>query len=144
MIQQILEYFENLNLYHNMMYYLNKYSNNWEKYIRFDKDKEYTRNLIYKNSELEIYLICWNKNTSSVIHDHPKNGCIMKILQGELTELLYDKNLNLIKKSDLKEGSIKYIDDNIGLHRIINGNNKSISLHIYSPPNFISKKYSKL
>ena len=50
MLQQILECFENFNSYHNMMYYLNKYSNNWEKYIRFDKDKEYTRNLIYKNN----------------------------------------------------------------------------------------------
>ena len=47
-------------------------------------------NLIFRNEKYEIYLICWNKKQISKIHDHPENGCILKVLKGELIEYRYD------------------------------------------------------
>ena len=68
----------------------------------------------------------------------------MKILQGELYEHIYEINgneINLINGRNCKEGSIGYQEGASGLHDIVNKDNKTVSLHIYSPPNFKSKRY---
>jgi hypothetical protein len=65
----------------------------------------------------------------------------MKIIDGQLEENIYDKKLNLLQINKCKKNSISYIEKNIKLHKIINSNNKTISLHIYSPPNHITKIY---
>ena len=62
--------------------------------------------------------------------------CLLKILDGNINELLY-KNNKIIDNKKLLNNQIRYIDDDIGFHKMINGYEKSISLHIYSPPDFI-------
>jgi len=110
----------------------------WKKYVSFSEDK-YKKNLVKRNDQLEIFVICWNNNQISAIHDHPSNGCILKVLQGELEENYYN-NINnkveLINVNLCKENSIGYQEGKNGLHSIKNNYNKTISLHIYSPPNY--------
>ena len=67
----------------------------------------------------------------------------MKILQGELDEHIYENNnkLNLVSIRNCKEGSVGYQEGTSGLHDIVNKDNKTVSLHIYSPPNYKSTKY---
>lgn len=135
---------ENKKLVH-LKYYLESYSGNeWINKISFDKNKKYTRNLLYCNNRYEIYVLCWNENISSNIHNHPKNGCLMKIMDGDLINEVYNKKLDIISNENLKKGDVSYIDDDIGYHKIINKNMKSISLHIYSPPKFDLTIFSKL
>ena len=43
---------------------------------------------------------------------------------------------NQIYFQQLNENKIGYIDDNIGTHKMMNGDKNCISLHFYSPPNF--------
>jgi cysteine dioxygenase len=110
----------------------------WKKYVSFSEDK-YKKNLVKRNDKLEIFIICWNNNQISGIHDHPSNGCILKVLQGELEEHYYNNvnnNVELINVNLCKENSIGYQEGKNGLHRIKNNDNKTISLHIYSPPNY--------
>lgn len=125
---------------HELEYLLEGFNDeNWKEYISFS-DKSYTKNLIFRNEKYEIYLICWNKKQMSMIHDHPENGCILKVLKGQLIEYRYDtKEIELIELFNHTEGSIAYIDNNIGYHKVGNdSNNKAISLHIYSPPKFVA------
>jgi len=92
-----------------------------------------------------MYIITWNKCKESPIHDHSKNGCIYKILHGTLIEELYNNNLKIIQKNILHKDTIKYIDNKIGYHKIINPTDDiSVSLHIYSPPNYKTKYYSNI
>ena len=50
--------------------FVEKYDNDdWKKYINFSNQK-YIRNLIFRNDKFEMYVICWNNNQSSPIHDH--------------------------------------------------------------------------
>ena len=93
----------------------------------------YQRNLIYRNENFELLLLCWDKGSITPIHHHPKNGCLMKLLQGQLRETLYTDNgeFDHIRNPDY----IGYIDDKIALHKI-EALEPSISLHLYSPPNF--------
>ena len=113
----------------------------WKKYIVFDKCK-YTRNLIYHNHLFEIYLICWNNNQESSIHDHSSNGCLLKVLQNHLQEELYDYNLNLKTIQQVNTNEISYIHNDLGIHKIKNGNHQTITLHIYSPPKYITNSFS--
>jgi hypothetical protein len=104
--------------------------------INFNK---FNRQLIFRNKYYEIYLIVWNKGHFIDYHDHPKNGCHLKVLKGELLEKkkVYQPYLRIFE-SQLKDNnntfashdtfhSIKAIDD-------------SVSIHIYSPPLYYEDK----
>lgn len=98
------------------------------------KIDDYSKNTIFRNNKFEIVIISWYKNSIAPLHFHPKNGCILKVLNGNLSErkLLNDET---IKITQLKENDVSYIDNSIGTHEII-ALDFSISLHIYSPPGF--------
>ena len=118
--------------------YLNEYSgNDWTKFVKFN-DYKYNRIELFRNDNFEILLLCWNENQETIIHNHPKNGCIYKVVQGELLEKKYkslvDEDEYTQSKYSNKDQS-SYIDDLIGVHKI-SSNQKSVSIHIYSPPLF--------
>ena len=116
------------------LHIVQKYNgNDWEKYCKFC-NVSYKRSLVYINDLFDIYVICWNNNQKSPIHDHAPNGCIMKVLEGQINQHLFTSDVKFIKQIVNKEGNVSYIDNNIGLRKIINGDNKAVSLHIYSPP----------
>jgi cysteine dioxygenase len=114
----------------------------WNKYINIDKS-DYNKKLIYKNNNFELFIITWMPNNGSKIHDHSSNGCILKILKGSLTEKRYNNNLQHIKTNIIYKNNISFISNKICYHSI-NNNNKSISvsLHIYSPSNYIANIYN--
>ena len=132
----------NKNLKNAIHYLVNYKSDDWKKYCNFSSEG-YLRNLVHKSDKFDIFVICWSKNCISSIHDHPERGCLMKVLNGILEEELYssDNIKNKLNHSILVKDDIKYIDDIIGYHRISNNCNPSISLHIYSPGDFETKKY---
>jgi cysteine dioxygenase len=114
--------------------------------INIQPKEKYQKTLLFRNNNFEIYQINWLKNAETNIHYHPKRGCIMKIIKGSLQEKLYQSKIyNIgakdfmnkyeIKNSFYNMNDVSYIDDTIGLHKII-AIEESISLHIYSPPKF--------
>jgi len=111
-------------------------SNDWKQYISFDK-QDYKKNLVYRDNNFEIFVVCWLPNQETKIHNHPEGGCLLKILEGNMMEELYDKNFVLQEKNNLVMSDVRYIDDSIGIHKMKNNEENTISLHIYSPPNFI-------
>jgi len=121
---------------------LKKYDGNIDElkqYIYFDKNKNYTRNLISTDNEsYSLMLLCWNKNKFSPIHNHPCDGCWLKIIQGSIQEIRYnisDNKLNEIYNNKTSEG-VFYMHDSIGLHKIGNPdmNIDAITIHLYAPP----------
>jgi hypothetical protein len=54
-----------------------------------------------------------------------------------MIEELYDKNFVLQENNNLVMSDVRYIDDSIGIHKMKTNEENTISLHIYSPPNFI-------
>ena len=91
---------------------------------------------------VDIYFIVWQPKCVSKIHNHSKNGCHMLILRGDLREEIYTNKLCLKEINYYNTFSKSYIDDNIGYHRIINGNLYSFSLHIYNPKNHVTMYYN--
>jgi predicted metal-dependent enzyme (double-stranded beta helix superfamily) len=130
----------NRDEFDNYLHYIEKYnSEDWKKFISIN-EKSYDRIMVYKNENIEIYIITWNSNQNARIHDHSEKGCYLKILQGCLEEKIYDNELNLLSTNIIKEGDISFMHNKIGFHSIHNNTNKiSVSLHIYSPPNHKTK-----
>ena len=110
---------------------------NWDKYVTKDKEN-YFRNTVFRNENFEILIITWLPGQKTPIHYHPKNGCLMKILEGELKETAF-KN-NDIFETIYRKNDTSYIHNDIGKHIILNNSDSlAVSLHIYSPPNFYKK-----
>lgn len=108
---------------------------NWEKFIKKD-EKKYFRNILFRNDDFEIIVITWMNSQKTPIHSHPENGCIMKILKGHLSEKKHYPNKN-IESFIYHKGDCSYIHNDIATHVIENiSGDVSVSLHIYSPPNF--------
>ncbi|XP_068617205.1 cysteine dioxygenase type 1 [Brachionichthys hirsutus] len=113
----------------------------WMKYAKFDQYR-YTRNLVDEgNGKFNLMILCWGEGHGSSIHDHTDSHCFMKLLQGQLTETLFDwpeSHGDMVQKSQrvLQENRVAYINDTIGLHRVENVSHTeaAVSLHLYSPP----------
>jgi predicted metal-dependent enzyme (double-stranded beta helix superfamily) len=89
----------------------------------------------YSNDYFEFILICWNTDCQTKIHDHPSNGCVFYLIDGELQEYLYKNNKHIKKITTINKGQISYMDNNLGYHKI-KCKKKGFSLHIYSPSNY--------
>ena len=79
--------------------YLKKYKeNDYKKYINLD-NKVYKRSLVYRDKDFEIMIISWNINQKSKIHNHSSNGCLFKVLEGNIKESLFNiEDIKLEKK----------------------------------------------
>jgi hypothetical protein len=95
----------------------------------------------FSNDKFELIIICWDENSETLIHDHPDNGCVLYLIDGVLEEELYNKSLKLIKKSVYRPKNISYMHNVKGYHKI-KCQQKAISLHIYSPPNYQIKTFT--
>jgi len=152
---QIIETYNNndwLNYKYLLNIYLIKFNrftnqnttkfNYYKDYYIEKRQKDYYKIKLPYTDETDLfdmYLIKWHPYAETPIHPHPKMGCILKVLEGNLVEtrLLTNEPIGQIIKAD--EGSINYIDNNIGIHSIKNGSHPSYSLHIYGK-NIVSYK----
>jgi hypothetical protein len=82
--------------------------------------------------EFDIYTISWLKNQFTSVHDHPRYGCIMYLLNGSLEEKIYNKKLELVITKIYNAPYINYIDDKIGF-RSFKCIEDAVSIHIHSP-----------
>lgn len=139
------------NKLYQLEFLLQSYNgDDYRQFIEFS-DYNYTRNIMYINNVIEIVLICWNIGQQSTIHDHPHNGCLMKMVEGNLIEEVYSKVDSNYRVSSYKydstnyldHGDIRYQENKYIIHKISNSfMNPAISLHIYSPPNYIANDYN--
>ncbi|KAJ1836766.1 hypothetical protein LPJ63_000086 [Coemansia sp. RSA 2711] len=115
-------------------------SHDWAQYAVYQEGTRYTRNLVDDgNGKYNLLILVWGESQSSPIHDHAGSHCMMKLLDGQLTEHLFawpNPTLKLKRSMPLQTNAVAYMHDKIGLHRIANpaSDRKAVSLHLYSPP----------
>nr|CCA17626.1 cysteine dioxygenase putative [Albugo laibachii Nc14] len=121
---------------------LEHYSGDLRELLPFsfvDPTKTYTRNLIATDSKsYALILIIWNRNRYSPIHDHPCDGCWVKIISGAMNEVQYRIQQNKLYEVSniILDRGVTYIDDSMGLHKVGNPRHDqlAVTLHLYSPP----------
>jgi cysteine dioxygenase len=117
-------------------------NNEWRKFAFFDDDKLYTRNLVATDNEtFTLLILCWNPHKSSPIHDHPCDGCWMRVIDNTVNEQQFKisetDSHEFIKtgETDFLSGQCAFIDDGIGFHKVANNTDlPSVTMHLYSPP----------
>ena len=118
-------------------------SHDLQKYMIFNDDK-YTRNIVCESEKILILIICWKAGQGSPIHNHPAQGCIMRMLHGSLHESQFDlESLESLSETIHTEGNVSYIDDQTAYHKIENNTDTpAVSLHCYSPREFTPTIFS--
>lgn len=118
-----------------------------QRHARFS-DHRYARNLVHKTDRFEVMIMCWHAGQRSSIHDHAGSLGGLKILQGTLTESLFEKAPNGMVKSlssiDYAAGETR-VEETSLIHQISNlqaVNGQAISAHIYAPPLMRMNVYS--
>lgn len=114
----------------------------WKKYALFDTSKNYTRNLIATDDEtFTLLLVCWNSGKESPIHDHPCDGCWVRLCQGRVRETRYESNdqtdtLDVTSDMILEDDAPTFISDIQGYHKVGNPDPAlpAVTLHLYCPP----------
>ena len=104
--------------------------------LKYD-EKKYTRNLIFKNNDFQLVIMCWPINFESSIHDHNGSECFFKILKGVMLEKKYEifgEKLKLTNDNIITESSVSFLENNNDIHQVKNiHNNFVITLHLYVP-----------
>jgi len=108
----------------------------------------YTRSTCLRGDGFEVLMLCWPPECCSPVHAHSdaasgvKSNCFMAVLQGALTETLYepheiegDKVVGFGTSRVMSTGASTYINDDYGVHKV--GNDSAtvpaVSLHVYAP-----------
>jgi len=112
----------------------------WSKYALVNSKYRYTRNLVATDNErYTLLILCWNPLNESPIHDHPCDGCWVRVLEGTIAETQYKLTesgpFEQSAFAEVSEGDITYINNSMGYHKI--GNPKetgAVTFHLYSPP----------
>jgi quercetin dioxygenase-like cupin family protein len=86
----------------------------------------YTRHLLGKSADYEVYVIVWCAGAETPFHGHPDGGCWMYVVSGQLLETTAsDERL-------LGPGAQGFQKGTNGIHKITALEN-SRSLHLYKP-----------
>lgn len=107
----------------------------WKPFVK--ETDTYYKNLVFSNTEFELYVITWNKKQGTKIHNHADFGCLMKVLQGKVEETVYNSDdLSVKEKNQYRKNDISFISNRKGFHSILNNEKEiSVTLHLYSPIN---------
>jgi cysteine dioxygenase len=122
----------------------------WRRFACFDPAL-YTRNLVARNEQFEMLVLCWSAGQESPIHDHAGQHCFMAVLEGQIEELQYalpagggPGRLRLTTRRTLERGQVAYIHDRIALHKVRPaGGRPAVSLHLYSRPIDVCQVYDE-
>ena len=118
-------------IYNNNINKKINYPSNFNNYFKIPiKFNQFSN---YNKYEYEMILLVWHPHSYTALHSHTENGCLMKILDGNILEERISNQGTFPQKNELYKNDISYIHNIEGLHRIINNNFQySYSLHIYS------------
>ena len=119
-------------------------------YVRW-RPRCYTRNLIYRDATFELLVVCWESGSSSAIHNHAGQECLLYIHQGALGIDGFDlvdpglagqtgDNVWLRRRerlARLEQGVVDHRGPSNDIHRVANRRafgGRAISVHVYSRP----------
>ncbi|RMF80522.1 MAG: hypothetical protein D6744_08135 [Planctomycetota bacterium] len=108
------------------------------EYARFDPHG-YQRNLLRAGPGYHALLLCWLPGQRSPIHDHRGSSCGVRVIQGTLTETVFDRtphgHIYPTHTGELSVGAVCGSVD-ADIHQISNlhPTENLITLHVYTPP----------
>lgn len=116
-------------------------------YVQFGPTT-YRRNLMHAGRAYQALILCWRNGQRSPIHDHRGSSCGVRVIAGELTETIFERNSKGLvyptKTHVLAEGAVCGSQDD-DIHQVSNlqaGDADLVTLHVYSPPLMSMRTFS--
>jgi predicted metal-dependent enzyme (double-stranded beta helix superfamily) len=114
----------------------------WNRYAHSDPTKNYSRNLIASDNEtFTLLMLVWNPGKASPIHDHPCDGCWVRVCEGKIQEARYEidaetDKLEMISDAVIEDSAPTFMNNYIGYHKVGNPSDTqpAVTLHLYCPP----------
>ena len=114
----------------------------WNRYAHSDPLKNYSRNLIASDNEtFTLLMLVWNPGKASPIHDHPCDGCWVRVCEGKIQETRYEidaetDKLEMMSDAVIEDSAPTFINNYIGYHKVGNPSDTqpAVTLHLYCPP----------
>ena len=104
-------------------------------------DEHYTRNLVHKDRDFELLVICWGRGHRAPIHGHEGELCFARVERGRLRfsnySMVSEDPVRLLPTGSPVDGGIGFLDGPADLHAVENPGEfgaNAASLHIYSKP----------
>jgi hypothetical protein len=108
-----------------------------QRYARFE-DGRYTRHLVFKNSAVELLVLCWRRGTHAPIHGHEGELCWARVERGRLRFTSYRElsrsPLALAPVGHPLEGGPGHVDGPADIHAVETVGEDAVSLHVYVKP----------
>jgi cysteine dioxygenase len=103
-------------------------------------DHHYVRNTVHRAAHFEVLCLCWQSGQRSPIHDHDQSNCVVRVLQGVMTNI--DFRLlpsGYILPAGASQHGIGVTDarSEADIHQVANlqpPGSDLVTLHVYSPP----------
>ena len=99
----------------------------------------YQRNLLHAGPGYHALLLCWLPGQRSPIHDHRGSSCGVRVIQGALSETVFDRtphgHIYPKHTAELSVGAVCGSVD-ADIHQISNlqPSENLVTLHVYTPP----------
>jgi len=123
---------------------LNNYKgSDWTQHVTVNTCK-YHRDVFFTSDKFDIVVITWAPTQKCPIHNHPDDGCTVKILRGNITEERYNTDtLEKLYTMTYYKDDVMYIDNTLGYHKMSNnGLDICITLHVYAPGHYCPTIYN--
>jgi mannose-6-phosphate isomerase-like protein (cupin superfamily) len=103
----------------------------WRALIHHD-ERERTYELVHRDDEVELYLVCWMAGHDTGFHDHDHSSAAVTVLAGEVIE----ERLSLTGSVERRVASGELVTiAKEAIHRVRHtGTQPAVTLHAYSPP----------
>lgn len=100
--------------------------------------KHYTRNLLDRTDDFELFLICYEQGQRTSIHDYDSEEAWIRPIMGEVTEERFhveDGKLTKVDSIVLTPTTFSYLHNGTSIHRYLNSHSgRSVTLNLYAKP----------
>lgn len=104
-------------------------------------EEHYTRNLVHKDEDFELLVICWGPGHRAPIHGHEGELCFARVERGKLRfenfDLVSETPIALEPAAGPVDGGPGFLDGPAEIHSVENPaelGEAAASLHVYSKP----------
>jgi NitT/TauT family transport system ATP-binding protein len=108
-----------------------------QPYVRFAPGR-YLRHLVFKNSAVELLVLCWGRGSWAPIHGHEGELCWARVERGRLRFTSYRElsrgPLSLEPLGQPLEGGPGHVDGPADIHAVETVDEDAVSLHVYVKP----------
>ena len=111
----------------------------WREQVAFSDEERHFVSL-YRDDYVDVWLCCWTRASDTGYHDHDISSGAVRVLNGALSESAPRIAGEAAVRSVAAGGSFSFGPEHI--HRLSGEEERSVSVHAYSPPLWRLGQYS--